>query len=207
MGFLNKTVLLVFMLLWPLNAFAQDGIYLKFGLTHWQRNIFSQDLIKWQGNVFDSDYGLFSLNIEFEKYFKKNHFLLSGWSIGYREDDVVFNAKTFKIFELKLFELKTGVGIEIGQTSLNFDKAIFNYGENDSITYRHIYEDGSFYPFSELSILKRQKMFLIEGGIRINIIQFGVDDYEIVNDKIKYDFNNKPMVAPYLFINIGIKIK
>ncbi len=202
------------------------GAYLKFGLVHWQGDIFSQDLTQWRGNIFGSDYNLTSLNIEVETYFAKNHVLLSGWSFGYRKDDIryvdaghMLSAKTFRDFNLKIFEVKTGGGVEWGMPSLSFDKTVFDYGKDGSVRYRHTYpeknanvpgmgtsNDGAFYPFWELSILERRKAFLIESGMRVNIIRFGIDNYEVVNDKIKYDFNDKLMMAPYLFFNIGFKM-
>lgn len=203
----------------------RGGIYLKFGLAHWQGDIFSQDLTRWQGNIFGSDYNLTSLNTEFEFYFAKNH-ILSGWSIGYRKDDMeytdaghMFSGKTFRNFDLRLFEIKTSGGMEWGIPSLNFDKTVFGDGKDGSVKYRHTYpkknsnipgigttKDGVFYPFGELSILERRSIILIEGGMRINIIKFGVDNYQIINDQIKHDFGNRLMMAPYLFLNIGIKI-
>ncbi len=245
----NRICSLVFLIaLWPLDTLAQNenpptiteplpkpppkkaernhGAYLKFGLAHWQGDIFNQDLTQWRGNVFGSDYNLTSLNVEIETYFTNNHALLSGWSIGYRKDDIKYmdaghmlSTKIFRDFDLKVLEIKTGGGIEWGMPSLNFDNTIFEYGKDGSVRYRHTYpeknsnipgvgttQDGVFYPFGELSILERGRVFLIEVGIRINVIRFGFDNYEIVKDKINYDFSNKPTMAPYLFINIGFKI-
>ena len=204
------------------------GTYLKIGLAHWQEDIFGHNsLTKWKGNLFGSDYNLTSMDIEIETYFDSTHLQLSGWSIGYRKDDLrltdsghILSGKIFRNFNLKVFELKPSFGIEWGMPSLNFDKTKFNYGEDGStVSYEHTYphrnfdlpvlgiiKNGVSYPFTELSLVQRPGPFLIEGGMRLNFIKFGVDDYEITNDKITYNFSSRRVITPYLFVNIGIKM-
>ena len=207
----------------------KHGVYIKGGLAHWQENIFSDDsLIDWENNnLFGTGYNLTSVSAEIETYFKNNHILLSGWSIGYRKDALrysdfghMFYARGFRNFNLKIFELKPSGGIEWGMPTLNFDKTYFNYLPNGSLNYTHIYpvknsnvpsigtsKDGAYYPFVELSIVKRPKIFLIEGGMRVNIIKFGISNYSVSpDDKIEYTFIDRKVIAPYLFINLGIKM-
>src|SRR3989344_4545224 len=206
----------------------KNGTYFKVQLAHWQGDIFANNsLIGWKGNIFGSDYNLTSIGVEVETYFSKTHLQLSGWSIGYRKDDPryiksgqMFNGKVFRSFNLKVFELKPSAGIEWGVPSANFDKTKFDYSDNNSIRYRHTYPvknsgipsvgvkgDGSLYPFMEVGILKRPgNFFLLELGMRVNIMEFGIDDYDITSDKMTYDLKNKKILVPYLFASIGIKM-
>lgn len=204
----------------------KHGTYIKGQLAHWQGNIFGKSLTEWKGNLFGSDYDLTSVGVEIETYFAKNHILLSGFSVGYRKDDLryadyghMFNVKTFRTFDLKVIEIKPSVGVEWGMPSASFDKTHFNYGTDGSLNYRHTYpvknapvpfvrvqRNGALYPFGELSLQKRAGPVLIETGMRVNVIMFGIDNYSVKNDHVEYDFVNKRMPSPYLFASIGLKL-
>ncbi len=244
-------ILLIVALLRPINLMAQEqekekpqeqkqqpkvaekktgrkhSTYFKGELAHWQQNIFGNNsLTEWKGNLFGSDYDLTSVGMEIESYFAKNHLLLSGWSAGYRKDDLryadyghMLYVKTFRVFDLKVIEIKTSAGGEWGMPSASFDKTRFNYDTDGSISYHHTYpvknapvpfvgvkRGGAFYPFGEISVQKRAGPIILETGMRVNVIEFGIDNYTIKNDHITYDFQNKKLPSPYLFASIGLRI-
>jgi len=207
---------------------TKHGTYIKGGLAHWQENIFGPNfLTDWQGNLFGSDYDLTSINIEVETYFNGTRLQLSGWSAGYRKDGIrytdfghMFYGRAFRSFNLKVLELKPSGGVEWGMPSLNFDKTTFGNLRRRPFRYEHSYpaknsnvpfvgtaKDGTIYPFAELSLVQRPGIFLIEGGMRINIMKFGIDNYSVrYDDVITFNSSEKRMLVPYLFVNIGVKM-
>ncbi|HSC28151.1 MAG TPA: hypothetical protein VLD67_12805 [Vicinamibacterales bacterium] len=209
------------------NPPSARGTYLKIGLAHWQGDIFKEGILtQWTVDLFGADYNLTSVNAQIETYFG-GPFLISGFSIGYRKDDVRFtssghmvNATLFRDIGVKAVAIKAGGGIEWGVPSLNFDQTQFAYAGDGTVRYRHTYPDrnarvpfvrtatgGSLYPFVELSVVHRPGALLLEGGIRINFIGFHFDDYEVSpGGDLTHVFHEGTMTLPYLFVNLGIKL-
>jgi hypothetical protein len=205
----------------------KSGTYLKAGLAHWQGNIFSRgSLTNWDVDLFGADYNLTSVNVAIERYFGDTAGF-AGFSIGYRKDALsyintghMFNASLFGDANLNAIALKFGGGVEWGMPSLNFDQTEFSENGDDTVRYRHTYPernadmpfigtktDGAFYPFFEVSAVQRPSVFLFEFGMRINLIGFHFDDYEIgAGDEVRYAFARKRMTIPYIFANIGVRM-
>ena len=203
------------------------GTYLKGGLAHWQGNIFSRgSLTNWDVDLFGTDYALTSVNVAVERYFGRT-VGFRGFGIGYRKDDLqhpntghLFNVSLFGDADLKVAALKIGGGIEWGMPSLNFDLTEFGSNRDGAVRYRHTYPerntdvpfvgtktDGALYPFLEFSAVQRPSVFLFELGMRINIIGFHFDDYEVgTADQVRYAFARKRLIMPYLFANVGLRL-
>lgn len=206
----------------------KSGTYLKAGLAHWQGNIFSgNSLTQWDADVFGADYALTSASLEIESYFSSTKLLLSGFSVGYRKDNLsrgesghMVSAKIFHEFPLKVFGVKAGGGVEWGMPSFNFDQTEFASGDDGSLRYRHTYiarnadvprvgtsTDGAVYPFASLSLVQRPWIFLVEAGVRMNFIRFNLDDYLVApSDEVTTSFNDKRVLAPYLFVDVGLRL-
>jgi hypothetical protein len=207
---------------------SQGGTYLKLGLGHWQGNIFSsQSLTRWDLSLFSSRSNLTSAMLEVETYFARPHLLLSGFSIGYRKDALrrresghLVHAGVFRAMHVASFELRASGGAEWGVPSLNFDSTEFDYRDDGAVRYSHTYpiknanvplfgtaKDGALYPYLEFSVVQRPWVFLLEGGIRMNIVGFQFDDYEVdATDAITYGFESERIVMPYLFVNLGLRL-
>jgi hypothetical protein len=207
---------------------SEGGTYVKIGLAHWQGDIFSgQSLTRWNGSPFGSDYKLTSLEIEIETYFSRTRLLLSGWSIGYRKDALgrrdsghVVHASAFRSFDLRAFELRAGGGLEWGVPSLNFDTTTFDYRADGALRYSHTYpvknadvpglgttKDGALYPFVEASVVERIGPLLFEGGMRVNLVRFQFDTYQVdLNDHVAYRFSNRRVLMPMLFVDVGFRV-
>ena len=204
------------------------GTYLKVGLAHWQGNIFSdRSLTQWDGDPFGAGYELTSVRVGIETKFGGPHLLLSGWSIGYRKDSLgqmesghMLHAKVFRSLDFKAFELRAGGGLEWGVPSLNFDTSEFDYRTDGALRYNHTYpvknvdvpgvgttRDGAFYPFVEASVAERIGGLLLEGGMRVNIVPFQFDTYQVdVNDHITYGLSSRRVLMPMLFIDVGFRV-
>ena len=211
-----------------LDGARKGGTYLKLGLAHWQGDIFSRSsLTHWDVDLFGAAYNLTSLNVEFETYFSRTLLALSGFSIGYRKDAVrhvdsghMLSGSLFRDVDLRAIALKAGGGIEWGMPSLNFDRTEFEFLGDEAVRYRHTYpdrnadvplvgttSDGALYPFVELSAVQRPWNFLVEAGIRINIMRFHFDDYEVsASDEVTHVFSRKNVLVPYLFANFGFRL-
>jgi hypothetical protein len=204
----------------------KSGTYVKLGLAHWQGDIFSESsLTQWDADLFGADYNLTSLNLEFETYFR-GAFLVSGFSLGYRKDAMrsadtghMLSGMLFRHFNLKVLALKAGGGVEWGMPSMNFDRTEFAYMDEDAVRYRHTYpgrnarvpvgvkSSGMMYPFFGLSAVQRPGSLLFEFGMRVNLMQFHFDDYEVRRgDEVTRAFDEHRMMVPYLFANIGLRM-
>lgn len=224
---MKKLLLIVFILALPSSLFAQNkekkeqakpkdnhDTYIKAGFNHWK------------GKVWNFGYNFNGVNVDIETYFNTTHLQLSGWSIGYRKDDLrysdsghVLNFKVFRTFDLKVVDAKISGGGEWGMPAFLLDMTRFENNRGDLIRYRHVYpvrnsnvpyigtmHDGVSYPFGDASLLKRKSIFLIEGGVRGSWIRYGNDGYSIKNDIPTYYFYEKRVPLITLFVNIGLKI-
>lgn len=227
---MKRILILALLLILPSGVFAQQveenkseekpepkhnhDTYVKMGFNHWE------------GKVWDFNYNLNGVNFDIETYFNTTHLQLSGWSIGYRKDDLrysdsghLLNFKVFRTFDLKVVDAKIGGGGEWGMSAFVLDQTRFENTGDDSIRYRHVYpvrnsdapyigtmHDGVLYPIGEVSLLKRKSIFLIEGGIRESFMRFGNDGYTVRNDISTYSFQRKRLPLMTVFVNVGIKI-
>jgi hypothetical protein len=204
------------------------GTYFTTGLAHWQGDIFKRgSLTQWNVNLFDAGYNLTSISIRIDSYARDTFLLLSGFSLGYRKDVIrrvdsghMFNLTLFRDVNLKVFAVKAGGGMEWGMPSLNFDRTEFDFVPDGTVRYRHTYPDrnvdvpfvgtttdGALYPFGELSVVQRPGPFLAEAGIRINMIEFNFDDYEVTaSDNVTRVFGKRKVPVPYLFVNFGLRL-
>jgi len=204
----------------------KSGSYLKLGLAHWQGDIFNErSLTEWSVDLFGADYNLTSVNIDVETYFPRA-FVVSGFSLGYRKDALrsadtghMLSGMLFRDLNLKAFALKAGGGIEWGIPSMNFDTTEFDYSVDGTVRYRHTYPDrnarvpvgvkmsGTMYPFFGLSAVQRPGPLLFEFGMRVNLMQFHFDDYEVhPGDQVTRVFDEHRVMVPYLFANIGLRL-
>lgn len=206
----------------------KSGTYLNVGLAHWQGDIFSRSsFTQWDVDLFGTDYDLTSMNLEVETYFGDTLLQLSGFSIGYRKDNLrraksghMISGTLFRDFKLKAFALKGGGGIEWGMPLLNFDQTEFAFAGDGTVRYRSTYvhrnaavpfvgttTDGVVYPFVELSVVQRPWGLLFETGMRIGFIRFNLDDYEVSpTDQVTYAFSRKKVLVPYIFANLGLRL-
>jgi hypothetical protein len=219
----------------PARALAQDrpaergrgGTYLKVGLAHWQGDIFNESpLTQWNVDLFGTAYNLTSLNVEIESRFKRG-LVISGFSLGYRKDSIrhvdsghMVSLGLFRDVDLKVLALKGGGGIEWGSPALTFDQTEFEQAHDGTVRYRHVYprrnayvpfvgtrSDGAVYPFVSVSAVQRPGGLLLEAGMRVNIIRFHFDDYEVgLDDRILHAFSDRRVLVPYLFANLGIRL-
>jgi hypothetical protein len=204
----------------------KSGTYLKLGLAHWQGDIFNdQSLTQWNVDLFGADYDLTSLNLEFETYFHRA-FLVSGFSLGYRKDAIrsidtghMLSGMLVRDFNLKVLALKAGGGAEWGIPSMNFDRTEFDNTVDGTVRYRHTYPGrnarvpgdvepgGMMYPFFGVSAVQRPGPMLFEFGMRVNVMQFHFDDYEVQrSDQVTRAFDERRVLVPYLFANIGFRL-
>lgn len=211
-------ILVGLILTFSASIYAQDkeknetsDTYIKFGVIH------SQGKIEW------ADYVLNSLSIEIETYFNKNHLGLSGWSLGYRKEDFQhsefghsLNFDTFRTKNIKVADVKLDGGFEWGMPSNAFSRTKFNSLTDSDISYSHVFlnrnsnipgtgtkRDGTLYPFMKFSLVKRSKQFILEGGMRVNIMKFGIDEYNVSSNKLTVVTRDRRMAVPTVFVSVG----
>jgi hypothetical protein len=208
----------------------KSGTYLKLGLAHWQGDIFSESsltsLTRWSADLFGADYALTSVNLEVDTYLAWASFPISGFAIAYRKDAIpsveaghMFSGTGFHDFDLKVVAVKVGGGFEWGMPSLNFDRTQFAVAADGTVRYRHTYpyrnstvpvgsrRNGTFYPFVALSLVQRPGPLLLEFGMRVNVIRFHFDDYEVQpGGQVMRAFDERQIKVPYLFANFGLRL-
>ena len=206
----------------------KSGTYLQTGVAHGQGDLFSRNsLTQWDVALFGTDYDFVSGKLEFESYFSDTFLQLSGFSVGYRKDGLrrtewghMFSGSLFRDFDVKLFAVKVGAGVEWGLPSLNFDQTEFAFADDGIVRYRHTYmhrnadipffgttTDGVVYPFVEASIVQRPWFLLFEIGIRVGSTRFNFDDFEVSpTDQLSQEFRHQRILVPYLFADVGIRL-
>lgn len=204
---------------------GKRGAYLKTGLSYWQGDIFSESsLTQWDVDLFGADYDLTSVNVEIDAYLGRG-FMVPGFSLGYRKDAVrtreaghMVHAALFAGVDLALVMIKVGGGAEWGVPSMTFDRTEFAQAPDGTVRYRHTYPgrnaqapvgtrtSGMLYPFATLSAVTRPGPLLLEVGMRVNLVRFHFDDYEVrPGDRITRAFTDSRVRMPLLFANVGIK--
>ena len=203
---------------------GKRGVYLKAGLSYWQGDIFSESsLTQWNVDLFGAEYDLTSINVEIDAYLGKG-LIVPGFTLGYRKDAIrtreaghMVSAALFAGVDLKLLMIKAGGGAEWGVPAMTFDQTEFAYAADGTVRYRHTYpvrnaqvpvgtrSNGALYPFPVVSAVARPGPFLFEVGMRVNLIGFRFDDYEIrPGDQMVRVFAERRVRMPLLFANVGI---
>ena len=235
----GPTVVFVMVLLLPVNLAGQDvsavtaserkaGTYLKVGLAHWQGDIFSKNsLTNWDVDLFGTNFELRSVKLSVERYFQDTLMQLSGFSVGYRKDNLhrsesghMMSLGLFRDIDVKVFAVKTSAGVEWGMPSFSFDQTELRSSSEGIVRYRHAYiyrnadipfvgtnTDGVVYPFIEVSVLQRPWGLLFETGMRVGFPRFNLDDYEVSPlDVVGYALNRKRVMVPYVFAEFGVRV-
>ena len=206
----------------------KSGTYLTVGLGHGQGDLFSRSsLTEWDLALFGTNYDLVSAKVEVDSYFGDTFLQLSGFSIGYRKDGVrrlewghMVHGLLFRDFDLSVLALKFGAGVEWGLPSVNFDQTEFVFADDGTVRYRHTYihrnvdvpfvgttVDGAVYPVVELSVVQRPWFLLFETGLRMGVIRFNFDDFEVSpTDELSAVSIRKRVLVPMLFVDVGIRL-
>jgi hypothetical protein len=204
---------------------GKRGVYFKAGLAYWQGDIFSESsLTQWNVDLFGAEYDLTSVSLELDAYLAKG-LIVPGFSLGYRKDAIqtreaghLLSAGLFVGVDLKVLMIKVGGGAEWGVPAMTFDQTEFARAADGTVRYRHTYpsrnaqvpvgarSNGALYPFAAVSAVVRPGPFLFEVGMRVNVIGFRFDDYEVrPGDQVTRAFAERNVRMPLLFANIGIK--
>jgi hypothetical protein len=185
-----------------------DQTYIKVGYTFTGRNIY------------DYPISINGVSIDAERYFNRYRLGLSGWSVGYRKEDIrhpwrghLLNGAFFR--EIYLFKIIGG--IESGVLPLKYDLTEIDFGaDGEPIAYSHLFPhrpinlpwgsgeiDLSMYPFFEFSVVHRDR-HIFEVGLRGNIMKFGINDYILEGDAFATSSKSEYIVVPSFFIKIGL---
>ena len=206
----------------------KSGTYLKVGLAQWQGDIFSKNsLTNWDVDLFGTNFELRSVKLSVESYFRDTLMQLSGFSVGYRKDNLhrsesghMMSLGLFRDIDVKVFAVKTSAGVEWGMPSFSFDQTVLRSGREGVVRYHHAYiyrnadipfvgtsTDGVVYPFIEVSVLQRPWGLLFETGMRVGFPRFNLDDYEVSpRDLVGYALNRKRVIVPYVFAQFGVRV-
>jgi len=124
----------------------------------------------------------------------------------------------YTIKEGRGYLLKTAAGIEYGVPSTNFDRYAANYRDEELIFQKWIYlvqnislpgdkvsgKSGTLYPFGAISYSRKWKRLVVEGGLRVNLVKFGIKTANFETGSFKDREQWGPILAP--FVRVGIRI-
>lgn len=202
------------------------GTYVKLGVAYWQGDISNQSsLTHWDVDLFGAEYDLTSVSLELDSYLRRG-LIVPGFSLGYRKDAIrsvdaghMLYGAVFGAIDFRLLMIKVGGGAEWGVPSMTFDQTEFDYAADGTVRYRHTYpsrnsqvpvgtrSNGALYPFAVVSAVTRPGPFLFEVGMRINMVTFHFDDYEVrPGDQVTRAFEERVVRMPYLFANVGFRL-
>lgn len=189
--------------------------YIKVGLVHVESKVESFNIV------------INGLSVDVETYFNKNHIGLSGWSAGYRKDDVrhadighTFNFSLFRTADIFVTDLRLGGGVEFGVISTNFDQTRFGYEDGVLIFYDHLFlkrnlnipntgpsNDAVIYPFAEASLVKRGSWYLLETGVRGSRHKLEFDEYRLGTGSLEFKSRQITRIIPSVFVKFGIRLR
>ena len=193
---------------------AQSGTYFKV-------NVIYGDL-----NIYGFDYYFNDLALEIENHWAKRHGGLSGFSVGYRKEDLssseyghFINGKFFWKAEKRGFYFKPGIGAEWGKPSHRFEQTKFNYSGTELVSYQRIYLNrnawmpvgvkgtGTLNPFFELGVGQKTGPFIFEGGARIGYGKFVVNTFQFQNgDLVSQELRGGHNFVLTLYLGIGLRL-
>ncbi len=125
---------------------------------------------------------------------------------------------TYTIREGKNYFIQAIIGAEYGIPSTKFDRYYADYRDWEIISQKWIYlvqnisipgdkvcgNSGTLYPFASVSYGLKWKRLMIEGGLRLNFVKFGVKKADFLTNNFQ-DKESLSLIGT-LFVQVGIRI-
>ena len=174
-----------------------------------------------EGVLEGESYSFNHLGLDLEKNWDRNKFGLSGWSLGYRKEEL--NKKHFGHFvNLGVFRrigvgagfyVKPGIKIEWGLPSDRFDHTVFH--EDGSYTYVYLLRNSNlpseinrgffFWPVLDVKVGKTVSIFVFEAGLRGGYPEVVVEKYYISEDEFLFEIDKDRVLIPSAVVTVGLK--
>src|SRR3989344_4551150 len=143
-----------------------------------------------EGVLEGESYSFNHLGLDLEKNWDRNKFGLSGWSLGYRKEEL--NKKHFGHFvNLGVFRrigvgagfyVKPGIKIEWGLPSDRFDHTVL-----------------------DVKVGKTVSIFVFEAGLRGGYPEVVVEKYYISEDEFLFEIDKDRVLIPSAVVTVGLK--
>lgn len=204
------TCVLAFIFIGCSNAFAQESFYaLDFSFYHSE------------GVLEGENYSFNHLGLDLEKNWSKNKIGLSGWSLGYRKEEIgrkhlghFLNLGTFRRIGIgRGFYIKPAIKIEWGLPSDRLDHTVFH--EDGSYAYVYLMRNSNlpseinrgffFWPVLDVKVGKTYSIFVFEAGLRAGYPQVVVEKYHISENDFQFEINKNRVVIPSAVVTVGLK--
>lgn len=204
---------LVFLILGCADVSAQENdnsfYALNFSFYH------SEDVLEGENYSFNH------LGLDLEKNWQRNKLGLSGWSFGYRKEELhrknfghFVNLGVFRKFGAGAgFYIKPGVKLEWGLPSDRLDHTVFH--EDGSYTYVYLLRNSNlpseinrgffFWPVLDVKVGRTVSVFVFEAGLRGGYPEVVVEEYYISENNFRFEIDKDRVLIPSAVATVGLK--
>lgn len=174
-----------------------------------------------EGTLKGEHYSFNHLGLDLEKNWDRNKIGLSGWSLGYRKEELnkkhfghFVNFGVFRRFDVwSGFYVKPGLKLEWGLPSDRLDHTMFR--EDGSYTYVYLLRNSNlpreinrgffFWPVVDIKVGRTVSKFVFEAGLRGGYSEVVVEKYRFPKEDFQFEIDKNRVVIPSAVVTVGIK--
>lgn len=182
---------------------------------------FNFSLYHSEGVLKGENYSFNHLGLDLEKNWDGNKLGLSGWSFGYRKEELdkkyfghFINFGVFsRIGVVAGFYVKPGIKLEWGLLSDRLDHAVFH--EDGSYTYIYLLRNSSIpseinrgfflWPVLDIKVGRTVSIFVFEAGLRGGYPEVVVEKYYISENDFRFEIDKNRVLIPSAVATVGLK--
>lgn len=173
-----------------------------------------------EGVLERENYSFNHVGLDLEKNWSKNKIGLSGWTLGYRKEEIdkknfghFVNFGVFRRVGIGAgFYIKPSIRFEWGLPSDRLDHTVFH--EDGSYAYVYLLRNSNlpkeinrgffFWPVAEVKVGKTVSVFVFEAGIRGGYSEIGVEKYYPFERD--FELSKRWIIIPSAVVTIGFKM-
>lgn len=174
-----------------------------------------------EGRLEGENYSFNHAGLDLERNWSKNKLWLSGWSLGYRREELdkkhfghFINFGVFRKFKIVAgIYIKPSIKLEWGLPSDRLDHTVFH--EDGSYTYVYLLRNSDlpkgigkgffFWPVVDARVGKTLSIFVFEAGVRAGYPSIVKEEYITPETDFDFKIEKSAVLIPSLVGTIGIK--
>lgn len=174
-----------------------------------------------EGELEREYYSFNHIELVLEGNWDNNKLGLSGWSLGYRKEELhrkhfghFINLGVFrKIGAVAGFYVKPGVKLEWGLPSDRLDHTVFR--DDGSYSYVYLLRNSNlpseinrgffFWPVLDIKVGRTVSIFIFEAGLRGGYPEVVVENYYVSENNFQFEIDKDRILIPSAVVTVGIK--